>query len=210
MKKQTERLLKFLNDKIKFLNLNELEVSDAEASKVSKMFKTKDKLSYGVKGSEKLGIELMNFVKQNKFSYSVHYCTAKLKDAVQLTKRIQRRAKNTKRPFDLLEKDGTLTRGAIYLPYLCPSIGYEKKLLSLNAKQRSIVLKKFNTFKLHLMRTYDVPKELLHIDEHKLRLITNIKVARELAKDIKSSGLKPAIVTEYPTWDTLIVELEWV
>jgi hypothetical protein len=211
MKKQTERLLKFLNDKIKFLNLNELEVSDAEASKVSKLgFKTKDALSYGVKGSESLALELMKFVQQNSFSYSVHYCTAKLKDAVQLTKRIQRRAKSVKKPFDILEKSGMLTRGAIYLPYLCPSIGYEKKLSELNPKQRSIVMKKLSIFKFHLMRTYDVPKELLFIDEHKLRLLTNIKVVSELAKNIKSSGLKPAIVTEYPTWDELIVELEWV
>jgi pyruvate formate-lyase activating enzyme-like uncharacterized protein len=211
MKKNTERLLKFLDKKIKFLNLNELEVSDAEASKVAKLgFRTKDSLSYGVKGSESLALELLNFIKKNDFSYSVHYCTAKLKDAVQLTKRIQRRAKNIKRPFDILQKDGTLTRGAIYFPYLCPSIGYEKKLSSLTAKQRAIVLKKLSIFRFHLMRTYDIPKELLHIDEHKLRLLTNIKVVSELSGYIKSSGLKPAMVTEYPTWDELITELEWV
>jgi pyruvate formate-lyase activating enzyme-like uncharacterized protein len=210
-KQKTEKLLKFLDKRIKFLNLNELEVSDAVANKLSEQgFRTKDSLSYGVKGSEKLAKELMQFILKNKFSYTVHYCTAKLKDSVQLAERIKRRAKSMKKPYDILEKNGMLTRGAIYLPFLLPSVGYEKKLNSLTKEQRNVVLRKLRTFRNYIMREHGVPAKLLDIDEHRMRLLTNVVVVTELEKDIKRASLKPCIVTEYPTWDAMIVELDWI
>jgi len=211
LKKETEKLLIFLDGKIKFLNLNELEVSDAEANKLSKLgYRTKDSLSYGVKGSESMALELLRFVKKNKLSYSVHYCTAKLKDRVQLSERIKRRAKGMKKDYDVMDKEGMLTRGAIYMPYLFPSVGYEDKLQTLLPKQRKMIVGKLQTFRKHLMREFDIPGELIVIDERKLRLLTTMTVVYELVNYIKDSNLKPAIVKEYPTWDQLIVELEWV
>jgi len=38
---------------------------------------------------------------------NVHYCTAKLKDAVQLTNRIKLRAENIAKPYDLITETGT-------------------------------------------------------------------------------------------------------
>jgi hypothetical protein len=209
-KKQTMKLMRFLEGKIKFLNINELEVSDAAANKLSAQgYITKDRLSYGVKGSETLAKELLQYAAKN-FSYSIHYCTAKLKDKVQLATRIQRRAKSVKQKFDIMNRDGTLTRGAVYLPYLTPSFNYTEKLLTLNQKQKVHILGKLNIAKRHLMRAYDVPQDLLHVDDKRMRIITNAGVVQHLAKEIAGMHLKAAILTEYPTWDALIVELEWL
>jgi len=208
-KAKTIDLLNFFNKKIKFMNLNELEVSDAKANTLTaKGFRTKDRLSYAIKGSDQLAKDLLKHAKDR--SYNVHYCTAKLKDKVQLAKRIQRRAKNTKECFDILNNDGTLTRGAIYLPYLTPSFSYNEKLERLTAKQRALVHRKLHISKCHLTRGHGVPKELVMVDDRHLRLLTNPGVVQHLAEEIKSMHLMPAIVTEYPTWDALIVELDWL
>jgi len=209
-KLKTLKLMKFLDNKIKFLNINELEVSDAKANKLGEQgMKTKDSLSYGVKGSDALAKSLLREAQKNGYRFSVHYCTAKLKDKIQLSKRIQRRAKNTARPFDIINKDGTLTRGVIYLPYLTPTFKYEKKLEKLTAKQKRFMMKKLATARRHLIVDYGVPKELFQIDVQRFRILTNAGVPQHLSKEIKEMGLKPAIVTEYPTWDALIVELDW-
>lgn len=209
-KEKTQKLMRFFEGKIMFMNLNELEIADAKASRLSELgMQTKDKLSYGVKGSETLAKELLKFAEKN-VSYSLHYCTAKLKDKVQLSKRIARRAQNVKQKFDILNKDGTLTRGVIYLPYLTPSFDYTEKLSKLTLKQRKFILGKLKLAKSHLMRENGVPADLLAVDEQRLRLLTNAGVVQNLGDQIKQMHLKPAIVTEYPTWDAMIVELEWI
>ncbi len=119
------------DNKIKFLNLNELEVADNKVSQLSKLgYQTKNSLSYGVIGSEELALKLLKYCK-GKIK-NVHYCTAKLKDKVQLTNRIKRRAKNIKKDYDILTKEGTLIRGAIYLKSLKPGFNYRKKLEKIN------------------------------------------------------------------------------
>jgi pyruvate formate-lyase activating enzyme-like uncharacterized protein len=207
---KTIRLMKFFDKKIMFMNLNELEIADAKASSLVKLgMQTKDKLSYGVKGSESLAKELLEFAGKN-VHYSVHYCTAKLKDKVQLSKRIARRAKNVKQKFDILNKDGTLTRGVIYLPFLSPGFDYADSLARLTQKQKYFIRKKLLIAKCHLIRDYGVPKALFIVDEQRLRILTNAGVVQNMSQTIKQMGLKPAIVTEYPTWDAMIVELDWL
>ncbi|MBW2997792.1 radical SAM protein [Candidatus Woesearchaeota archaeon] len=210
-KVKTMKLMDFFNKKIKFLNINELEVSDAKANKLSEQgMRTKDRLSYGVKGSESLAKYFLREAQKKKFSYNIHYCTAKLKDKIQLARRIQRRAKSVKQYFDILNNDGTLTRGVIYLPYLAPSFDYAKKLEKLTIKQKQFTLNKLNTAIKHLMREFEVPQKLLMIDKRRMRILTNPGVVQHLEKQIKTMHLKPAIITEYPTWDAMTVELDWL
>lgn len=210
-KEQILKLMNFMNNKINFLNLNELELSDAKANLlIAQGYKTKDALSYGVKGSDLLANFLLKYAQKNAFNYSIHYCTAKLKDKVQLANRIKRRAKNIKQPFDILNKDGTLTRGAIYLSYLAPSFDYHAALSSLTPKQKSFSLKKLRIAENHLLKEHGIPRALIQIDTQRLRLITNPGVVLNLKEELSSMTLKPAIVTEYPTWDALIVELDLV
>jgi len=208
---QTIKLMDFMEaKKIKFMNLNELEFSDAQSNKLSQLgYSTKSRLSYGIKGSEALAAELLKYAEKN-VSYSVHYCTATLKDKVQLSKRIMRRAKSVKHSFDILGKDGTLTRGAIYLPFLAPGFSYNDKIAKLNAGQRSFILKKLDVARNHLIKEHSVPGEMIVVDNSRMRLITNVGVVEHLAEEMKRMGLKAAIVKEYPTWDSLIIELDWM
>ena len=210
-KQKTLKLMQFLDKKIKFLNINELEVSDAKPNKLSEQgMRTKDRLSYGVKGSESLAKDFLREAQKKGFSYDVHYCTAKLKDKIQLARRIQRRAKSVKQYFDILNPDGTLTRGVVYLPYLAPTFDYAKKLEKLTAKQRQFTLRKLNTAMKHLVREFEVPQKLFAIDKRRMRILTNPGVVQHLETQIKTMHLKPAIITEYPTWDAMTVELDWL
>jgi len=167
--------IKDLIDKIDvdFLNLNELEISDTNANKiVEKGFRAKDDISYGVKGSQELALKLLKYCEKKKFR--VHYCTVKLKDAVQLINRIKLRAKNVKKKYDILTKNGSLIRGVI--------------------EGRNL-----EKLRRDLIEEFDIPGDLIEIDDK--RILTSIVVLEDLKKDLKKKKLKFYIVEEIPTWD---------
>lgn len=184
-KKETEKLIDHFKDKIKFLNLNELEVADNEAQHMGKSFVTKDNISYAVKGSEELAKQLLK--RYERKIRHIHFCTAKLKDKVQLGSRIKRRAKNVKQPFDEITSEGLLVRGAVYGD-----------------------IKKLSMLKNELIKKYQIPKALFQIDKNKKRLLTTTAIVQKLKDEIKSKKLKPAIVVEYPTWDQLQIEVDYL
>lgn len=205
-KKETIKLIDFIKDKVNFLNLNELEISDTNINKlVEKGFKPKNKLSYGVKGSEKLAKELLNYLKKSKLN--VHYCTTTTKDKAQLARRIKRRALNMALKTDFITKEGTLVRGVIYLPELKPDFGYGLQIESINAKKYVEKLKKART---QLQKQLGIPFDLLRIDAVKPRILTSIALVDDLKKEIKELNLVPAIVEEYPTWDALEVDVQFL
>jgi pyruvate formate-lyase activating enzyme-like uncharacterized protein len=58
--KQTQGLIEYFKHNIDFFNFNELEFSDTNAQSFAKLgFHTKDRMSYGVKGSQELALKLM-------------------------------------------------------------------------------------------------------------------------------------------------------
>ncbi len=180
--KETKTLIDFISDKIKFLNLNELEISDTNANKlVEQGYKTKDKISYGVKGSEMLAKKLLKYCQ--KYKFNVHYCTCTLKDRIQLANRIKKRAKNTARKYDFVDDEGMLNKGLIF-----GNLSKAKKLL----------------------KDYNVPNFLYEIDKERNRLLTSIEVVVKLKDILKENKLKPAIVKEYPTHDRMILEQEFL
>jgi len=133
-KSEILQLIDYAKEKIDFLNINELEISDTNASKLGEYgFETKGELSYGIKGSEELAMEIMEYCK--KIDLKTHYCTTILKDKVQLMNRIKRRAKNVKEKFDKITSEGTLIRGVVYLKGLEPGFGYTKKIQSIKNKE---------------------------------------------------------------------------
>ena len=205
-KKETIKLINYIKDKIDFLNLNELEISDTNVNKlVEKGFKPKNKISYGVKGSEKLAKELLNYLKKSKLN--IHYCTTTTKDKAQLSRRIKRRALNVALKTDFITKEGTLVRGVIYLPELKPDFGYGLQVESVNAKKYVEKLKKFKT---RLQKHLGIPAGLLHIDAVRPRIITSIALVDDLKDEIKKLHLVPAIIEEYPTWDSLEVDVQFL
>lgn len=205
-KKKTIDLINFIEDKVDFLNLNELEISDTNVNKlVERGFKTKDDLSYAVKGSQEMALQLLNYLKKSRLN--VHYCTAQTKDKAQLSRRIKRRALNVARKFDFVTKDGTLVRGCIYLKNLVPGVGYRKLLEHAN---RKLILKKLNGIKSVVQKKFRIPTGIIEVDPLKLRIVTSIAVVDELNSKLKNLGLIPAIIEEYPTWDAMEVDVQFL
>ncbi|MBI4140621.1 radical SAM protein [Candidatus Woesearchaeota archaeon] len=200
---KTKRLIDFIAGKINFINLNELEHSDTLASHYSldeRGYRTKDNISYGIRGSKEIGLEMLEYA-QTK-GVPAHFCTAKLKDAVQLTNRIKIRATNAGLSFDIKTTEGMLVRGIAYLPELKPEFGYRKKLEQANKQE---MLKKLRELKTKIM-----PFSNVVIDENKLRLILPAKEIRKSSRAIKQLGAIPAIVEEYPTHDATETEITFL
>jgi pyruvate formate-lyase activating enzyme-like uncharacterized protein len=200
LEKQTFKLIDFFKDKIDFLNINELEISDTNAQMlVAKGFRPKNRVSYGVKGSEELAKKILR-----KYNMNIHYCTTTLKDKIQLARRIKRRARNVAKKFDKITKAGTLIRGAIYLPELLPSFGYAEKLEKMNKKP---AIDKLKRIALNLQKDFKLKKDMLAIDTLKPRILTSESIARKLGSKLKARGLRPAVVEQYPTQDQLELDI---
>ncbi len=178
--KHIKELIDFISDKIDFLNINELEFSDTNANNLARFnFTCKNDISYAVKGSEELAKKLLKYCK-GKIK-NVHYCTAKLKDRVQLSERIKLRAKNVKKPYDLVTSEGMLYRGVIYTKNFAG-------------------VKKF-------LRKLEVPKSLFEYDKNKKRVLVAPWVLLGLKDELKKHW-DIALVEEYPTYDQLEVLVE--
>ncbi|MBW3011568.1 radical SAM protein [Candidatus Woesearchaeota archaeon] len=193
-------LIEYAKHNVDFFNFNELEFSDLNADKVAKLGLTvKNKLSYAAKGSQEFAFELMKKYPELR----IHYCTATLKDKVQLGNRLKRRAKNAKTEFDAVTKEGMLVRGAVYVDEIKPGFGYRKKLSNLTKKQQANIINKLNKLKKQLEKKYG--KNFI-IDGFKLRILTSQKVAKKAAKQYPNC----AIAKEYPTHDATEIELEFL
>ena len=199
---ETKLLIDFIADKIDFLNLNELELADNAVWRNRENVKCKDELSYAIKGSEELAKKLLKYCES--LGIRTHFCTCKLKDRVQLANRIKRRAENVKQEFDLMTDEGMLVRGALYLPELAPGFGYHDKLSRISEGRKRKILNKLKSIRERVLQDEELPSRLVLVDEHKLRLITSAW----LAKIIKADDVVKAVVTEYPTFDALEIEVD--
>ncbi len=206
--KETEmkQLLDFVDGKVQFVNLNELERADNQMSKLGELgFQVKEKFSYAIAGSVEAGQELLEYVQQTKYPLSVHLCTAKLKDKIQLTNRIRREGQNNHKPFDIVSGEGLLIRGVVYLPELAPGFGYREKLARADASELKPKLEMmFNA----IQKKLDLAAEDLWLDLSKFRILLAKKAVKREKKYLLQLGLVPAVVVEYPTADQLEVEVD--
>ncbi len=203
---KTRRMIDFIASKVSFLNLNELELSDTAAAhyKLTSMgYKPVDDVSYGVKGSKEMALSMLEYAR-NKGLVG-HYCTAKLKDKVQVGKRIALRAKNVALPYDKRTPEGTLVRGVVYLASFKPDVGYREKLKTVDA---AVVGKSLEVLKGKLLGL-GIKADNLNLDMVKYRVIVPPGIIRSHATRIKKLGYVPAIVEEYPTFDAFEVEIEF-
>ena len=203
-----QELMIFIQDKVDFLNLNELEVADNNQSKLGEMgFKTKSSLSYAVKESLETGKRLMLNLQHQKYPLPVHLCTAKLKDAVQLSNRIKRESTRVKKRFDSVTDEGVLIRGALYLPELAPGFGYRKILESISKPD---YIKKLEPFLTAIKAGLKLKEDQIFLDPLKPRILLSRYNLKKHKAFFKKLGLMPAIVMEYPTADEFEVEIEFV
>ena len=202
---ETQKLVDYIKDKVSFLNLNELEISDTNVSQLyEKGFVAKDDVSYAVKGSQEMAFGLLDYCLDTPLN--VHYCTVSLKDTVQLPKRIARRAKNVKKQFDIITKENTLIRGAVYV--LEPSFGYNDKIRNMPPAEKSKLIEQLEKLKENVIAKQKIRPEMIAVDNVKLRLLTSRGIVQSLKKDLKAKGLYPAVVEDLPTYDEFEIESE--
>lgn len=206
--KEIKELIDFAHDKVSFINLNELERADSNLSKLDEMgFVTKDRFSYAIKGSLELGLDILDYINQQMFPLSAHLCTAKLKDKIQLANRLKRESQYIKKQFDIVDNEGMLTRGALYLPELAPGFGYRKKLEICSKKE---IAEKLLAFLMKIKKDLCLHETAIFLDTEKPRILVSKKNVQKNKRYFLKLGLLPAIVKEYPTADQLELEVEFL
>ena len=206
--KNLKEIIDCIHDKVDFLNLNELEVADNNHSNLKQFgFHVKNSMSYAIKGSLELGLRLMEYSKSKGYKLPIHVCTAKLKDAVQLSERIRRQGNIVKHSFDIIDGEGLLTRGALYLPELKPGFNYRKKLRRANKKKH---IKKLDYLANEIKNKLNLDNNDLVVDKKKLRILLSKHNAIKNKKIFLKMDLTPAVVVEYPTADQFEVEIEFL
>lgn len=206
--KELKEVIEYIYDKVDFLNLNELEVADNNHSNLKQFgFHVKNNMSYAIKGSLELGLRLIGYAAAKGYKIPIHVCTAKLKDAVQLSERIKKQGKIVKHYFDIIDDEGLLTRGALYLPELKPGFSYRKKLKEVNKKE---YIKKLNHLFTIIKNNLKLNENEFIIDKNKLRILLSKKNTIKNKEFFKKMNLIPAIVVEYPTADQFEVEIEFL
>ncbi len=206
--KEIKELIDFIQGKVDFLNLNELETADNSQSQLLKMgFQTKDELSYAIAGSLELGLKLLDYVQQKGYALAVHLCTAKLKDAVQLGNRLKREAQASRNKFDLVDEEGMLTRGALYFKELSPGFEYRKQL---ELCDKNYFVERFKPLLEKIKKELKLKNEDILIDFKKPRILLSKKQLLKNKKFFIRLGLLPAVVVEYPTADQLEIEVEFI
>ncbi len=167
-----------------FINLNEFEFTESQASELKKRgFVLKEGTFAAVKGSESTAIELLDWVRINS-TITAHYCPIITKDQYQLKNRLLRRAKNVAKPYEEVTEDGLLLKGVI-------KGDFSKETL--------------NKLRNELIREFNVPPKYIGINLQKNRLEIGGWILEELSLIFKEMGYKCGIVEEYPTADALEV-----
>ncbi|MDO8661568.1 MAG: radical SAM protein [Candidatus Woesearchaeota archaeon] len=200
-----KRLIDFAYTKIDFLNLNELERSDTITHHYtldSKGFKQKSELSYGIKGSKETALKILEYSASK--GLPAHFCTAKLKDSVQVINRLKIRAQNVCTVFDEVSVEGLLIRPCVYLASLVPGMDYKKNLKENNVKETA---KRLSALQAFLSKKYGAE---CMIDSTKPRVFIAKALLIKSSRAIKKAGFVPTIVTEYPTSDALEVEVDFL
>ena len=174
LKEETVHLLECVDAYgLDFINVNELEFSPTNMEALDALeYVTKSDESAAVKGSEEMAYELVELGLVTPF----HYCSASFKDGVQLRKRIERRARNVARPYELITEDGTLLKGIILV---------EREAME------------------QIKREFDIGNDMMAWNEEKQRVETSPFILEEIAGYLH---YKCYIIEEYPTADRLEVE----
>ncbi|MFX1264363.1 MAG: radical SAM protein [Promethearchaeota archaeon] len=184
---------------VSFLNINELESSETNFdSLLSKGLKLKSTDSSAILGSAELARAIVEWASENLDTLSVHYCSAKFKDSVQMRNRLKRRLERTIREFEVPAEDEPLViLGLIRAPH-----GSELSLRELEAIKDT------------LEADFDVPLDLMHVDMLRNRIEIAGWILTEIAEELKGrltgNGINHelGIVVEYPSWDRLQTQFD--
>jgi len=163
-----------------FLNLNELEASETNWKQLKERgYEFVSDSSYAIKGSRSTALGVLRAL--DKLGYNVNFCTSSYKDAVQLRKRLLRRAKNIGRQYQLITDDATFYYGIV-------------EAEGVDDNQFRIIMKE-------ILKEFQVPRSLYRFTTDRLELAP--WVLKELFKEIPFPSF---LVETYPSVDGLEVE----
>lgn len=185
MENEILSLIKWANDNdVCWVNLNELEFSETNANELNKNgFTIKNDISAAVKGSQETAYRIIEFASKENIDIGIHYCSSSFKDGIQLRNRIKRRAKNTAKKSDVITKDGTFLKGAIYSDKIALDQIYKI-----------------------LIEEFKIDSNLIFLDKKKNRIELATWVLEKIASDLVKKDMKCFLIEEYPTADRLEVE----
>ncbi len=99
---------------VDFVNLNELEFSETNASQLEERgYAVVPGTGWGVEGSRALAERI---VRERRSRLPVHYCSSRFKDGVQLKQRLLRRAERVAPAYADRTDEGTLVFGVVEIP----------------------------------------------------------------------------------------------
>ncbi|MEA2070966.1 MAG: 4Fe-4S cluster-binding domain-containing protein [Asgard group archaeon] len=182
-KKETIQFLDYLEslDGVKFCNLNELEITESNLRALQKKgYEIKEENPSAIAGSEDLAKRIL---KTTDYSYTLHFCSAYSKDAVQFRNRLKRTATNVKKPYEEI-RDGMLVK-AVIIPseYIIA-----EELLDI------------------LIDEYEVDNELIEVSEEN-NLLTAWYIADSLQEVLfeRFEVKNIEITVEYPTYGRTLI-----
>ncbi|MBI2079066.1 MAG: radical SAM protein [Euryarchaeota archaeon] len=167
---------------VAFLNLNELEFSEANMDQLTaRGFELLNDQSNVCRGSRDTAWNVVRRALTDRLKTTVHFCASTYKDSVQLRKRLQRMAQTQERAFEVASDDGTLLFGVVD----APAAGLDARFDALVAE-------------------HGVPLHLLQIN----RAASRIEIAPWILEDLHAHlpAGTCAIVEVYPTATRLEVE----
>lgn len=165
-----------------FLNLNELEYSETNASGLRARGFSFSTDSNAVEGSEELALDIVEATAG--LDIPVHYCSSRFKDSIQFRERLKRRAKNVKKKYEDIDDDGLLVRGEIEAH---------------TVKRRNEVISA-------IFELFERDDDMVEVCGTVVR--TSWAAVEELREILDIAGVQFSIVKDYPTHDRQVVEKE--
>ena len=177
-----------ITNELQFINLNEFEITEANYEILRRMnYQTKDNVSAAVKGSEELALKILKHYKQHPIT--IHFCSSKYKDNVQLRSRLIRRAKNYSKAFDVVLNDGLIARARV----------------TTTSEQSLRKLKEI------IMEDFELDNNMFEVDTENCYLFTSWqiidKIKKDLLKSLEGEIESIEIIHQYPYDDGLITYL---
>ena len=178
---------------ISFLNINELEASETNFEQLKTLgMRLTDLGSASIEGSEDTARQVLEWVSVHLKKLTVHFCSARYKDGIQLRNRLERRLEQTIREFEERdESEPLLILGIIRAPS-----GHN---LTQHQLRRILHI---------LQEKLEIEETDLNLDSNRLRIELAPWILDEQGDTIKSSlrefgALEIGISYEYPSWDRL-------
>ena len=178
---------------VSFLNINELEASETNFDRLVSMgMRLTNMESASIEGSASTAREFLEWSEDSLQNLSVHFCSARFKDSIQMRRRLERRLEQTIRNFEERdEQDPLLIVGVIRAVH-----GHQ-----LEHEQLALI-------HTTLQNQFDVPTDLMNIDEIRNRVEVAPWVIEEISKQLREilvdmKDIEIGISFEYPTWDRL-------